>query len=98
MTKREYLLICLMEEAAEVAQAASKCIRFGDDGTWPGYDGSCIVRLARELIDFMVVSEMASSTIAPLDLPDPELMARVKAKHEKLEAMMQRARELGILD
>ena len=29
MTKQEYLMIVAMEECAEVAQALSKCIRFG---------------------------------------------------------------------
>jgi len=35
MNKTEYLLIHLMEEAAEVQQAASKCLRFGFDGYNP---------------------------------------------------------------
>ena len=33
MTRTEYLLICLMEEAAEVQQAASKALRFGLEDT-----------------------------------------------------------------
>ena len=31
MTNTEYLLTCLMEEAAEVQQIAAKCLRFGLD-------------------------------------------------------------------
>lgn len=42
-------LVILMEEAAEVAQAASKCIRFHEDKDWG--------RLEEELGDFLCVYE-----------------------------------------
>lgn len=35
MTKREYLYTILMEEAAEVSQAASKILRFGEQAYCP---------------------------------------------------------------
>lgn len=35
MTKREYLYTVLMEECAEVSQAASKVMRFGEQGYNP---------------------------------------------------------------
>ncbi|MGX7025029.1 hypothetical protein [Vagococcus hydrophili] len=35
MNEEEYLLVCLMEEASEIAQAAAKSIRFGLDDTHP---------------------------------------------------------------
>lgn len=35
MTKREYLYTVLMEEAAEVSQAASKILRFGEQAYCP---------------------------------------------------------------
>lgn len=35
MTKREYLYTVLMEEAAEVSQAASKIMRFGEQAYCP---------------------------------------------------------------
>lgn len=40
MNKQEYLLQCLAEEASEVVQAVSKCLRFGLNNEWPGYEGT----------------------------------------------------------
>lgn len=45
MDKIEEALVILMEEGAEVAQAASKCIRFNEDKDYR--------RLAEEIGDFM---------------------------------------------
>lgn len=35
MNQEEYLLVCLMEESSEIAQAAAKSLRFGLDDTHP---------------------------------------------------------------
>ena len=56
MTTIEHLLVCLMEECAEVTKDASKALRFGLDnkyqGTFPAE------RLAEELDDLIGVREM----------------------------------------
>lgn len=57
-TLRSYLIQCLAEEAVEIAHSASKCLRFGDDNQWPGYEGTALERLAGEINDFKAVLEM----------------------------------------
>lgn len=55
---RDELLVLLMEEAAEIIQAASKCLRFGYDTVWPGYGRNSAV-LANEVGDFWgVIDEL----------------------------------------
>jgi NTP pyrophosphatase (non-canonical NTP hydrolase) len=51
---REYLLTVLMEEAAEVIQAAAKCKRFGWARNEPGY-GINHEYLAKEVGDFIAI-------------------------------------------
>lgn len=53
-----HLLILLMEEGAEVTQAASKVLRFGPDGTFPGNQFTALDRLTTELGDLYTVVEM----------------------------------------
>lgn len=53
MNKTEYLLVCLMEEAAEIQQIASKCLRFGLDNWHPDHpETDNLTELQRELTDF----------------------------------------------
>ena len=40
MTKTEYMLSKIAEEASEVAQMASKCLRFGLEDKWPDEDSA----------------------------------------------------------
>ena len=51
---REELLVLLTEEAGEVIQAATKCIRFTWDEDWPGYGVNHEV-LAKEVGDLLGV-------------------------------------------
>lgn len=60
MTREQYLLALLAEECAEVAQRATKAIRFGleiPEGTQPGY-ASNKERLLEEFNDLLVIVEM----------------------------------------
>lgn len=54
---REVLLI-LQEECAEVAQAISKCFRFGPDQMKPGKDVTNINMLEEELGDLFAMVEL----------------------------------------
>jgi len=49
LSDREYLLICLAEEAAELAQAATKAIRFDHDNTKLNEEYADIVAIAEAL-------------------------------------------------
>ena len=60
MNKTEYLLTCLMEEAAEVQQIAAKCLRFGFNNHHPN-DGAYKTNaseLQRELKDLRATEFM----------------------------------------
>ena len=60
MNSKEHLLVCLMEEAAEVQKAASKMLRFGPCEYSP-VDPAMVTNreaLAREIYDFTEVVEL----------------------------------------
>lgn len=64
MTTDEYLLVTLIEECAEVQQAATKILRFGNDSSNPKLP-FCVDNLAHiknELHDLRVVLEMLDTS------------------------------------
>jgi NTP pyrophosphatase (non-canonical NTP hydrolase) len=74
MNRLNEALVILMEEASEVAQAASKCIRFSEDKDYE--------RLEEEIGDFMCLYEI----LVDMELIDPAKVAmRVPVKREKLK-------------
>lgn len=58
MSTQQYLLTCLAEECAEVAQRATKAIRFGMDEVQPGQQLTNFDRLQHELNDLMAVADL----------------------------------------
>lgn len=58
MTRREHLLCILMEECQEVAQRASKALRFGLEEIQPGQSLTNAERIVGELSDLVAVGEM----------------------------------------
>lgn len=97
MNKKEYLLQCLAEEAAEISQAVSKVLRFGPDNQWPGYEGTAIERLMHEIADFTAVIEMLAPLFADRGLKgDPTGL--IEAKKAKVLSMMEYSRQLGTLE
>lgn len=74
MDRLNEALVILMEEASEVAQAASKCIRFNENKDYE--------RLEEEIGDFMCLYEW----LAERGIIDPAKVAmRVPVKKEKLK-------------
>lgn len=98
MTRMELLLVQLMEECAEVAQRASKALRFGLNEVEPNQKGPIPLtnenRLAYEIADLRVtVNKIADegglrTTIMP---------SQLVAKREKIEKYLNYSKELGIL-
>jgi len=97
MTKQEYLIQCLSEEASEVAQAASKCLRFGLDNEWPGYNGTALDRMLEEVYDFLAVFEMIEKEISGADVPYDRAIKMMCAKKNKVASMMEYSRARGVL-
>lgn len=89
MTEQEHLLTCLMEECAEVAQRASKAIRFGMEEVQLGQDLDNHRRLEHELGDLLGVVDLLRLT--------PSALSRGK-KAAKIKRWMNYARERGTLD
>lgn len=84
LTREQLLLICLAEECNEVAQRASKALRFGLHEVQPGqpYDNS--QRLTDELIDLLGVMELLEQEkmiVMPQNLET--LIAKKGEKFEK---------------
>ncbi len=88
MNRLEHLLVILAEECSEVAQRASKAIRFGIDEVQPGQDETNARRLERELGDLMAVAEMLGLPVRESD----KLAKRIKVKE-----YMDYARKMGTL-
>jgi len=88
MTETEHILTILAEECAEVAQRASKAIRFGLHEIQPGQSDDNLRRLEREFSELYEVASMLRLKIREED--------RI-AKREKLKMYMDYAREIGTL-
>lgn len=92
MTKEQYLLFQLAEEAAEVAQRASKAARFGMQEKQPGQEMNNETRLVYEMNDLLAVMDSVLGHQAWMD----EI-----AQHDKrlkIEKYMAYSRELGIVE
>ena len=63
MTRTEYLLVCLAEEGAELAQAATKALRFGLSNGRPGGATTNAQDLAREIVDVITLAEMLANEV-----------------------------------
>lgn len=89
MKRQEHLLVILAEECAEVAQRASKALRFGMDEIEPGQKLTNRERLCGEISDLWAAASMLGLE------GDRE---RVIAKKQKVEEFLGYSRVLGTLD
>ena len=89
LNKTEHLLTILGEECAEVAQRASKAVRFGLKDIDPERKESATRLLEKELADLMAVANMLGLHIRPEDM---------QAKVEKVEKYMGYSRQVGALE
>lgn len=98
MNKNEYILACLIEEAAEVQQAATKFLRFGEGDRYPASDSPTNRdKLAGELADLLGVLELARDAGLVPDIPITHRDA-IQAKKEKFFRFMGYSKRCGILD
>lgn len=89
MQRHEHLLSTLAEECCEVAQRATKSLRFGLTEVQPGQDLDNATRIMHEMADLFAVYEMAG--LPPIDR---EL---VEAKREKVEKYLRYSESMGTL-
>jgi hypothetical protein len=97
MNSDQYLLICLIEECSEIsqecmeiAQRATKVLRFGIDETQPGKYLTNRERLLAEIANLM-------GTLEAIGLTEEIDRGAVEAKKEKIRKYMKYSEELGIL-
>lgn len=96
MTRQDMLLVQLMEEAAEVVQGVSKCLRFGTAHEWPAHERSAEYRLSQELIDMLALIEMCQAEGILSPWPQ-DVRSHIAAKKEKVEKYLLLSAELGKL-
>lgn len=98
MNERDYLLVCLMEECAEISEQvsrisvrASKMLRFSADEVEPGQLLMNCQRLAAELADIIGVIEVLREA-GIIDL------SQIDRKREKIAKFMQHSALCGVLE
>lgn len=97
MTRNEALLLQVAEEAAEVSQGASKCIRFGIHHTWHTQKGESRERLYQEFLELRALMEMCQAA-GLIQASDPVAdRAAIEAKKERVEHFLTVSRELGTI-
>lgn len=84
--RQREILICMMEEAAEVQQRAAKALRFGLDEVQPGQPLTNAERLAQEVGDMgtLVAVACEEGVICDADVFQAQI-----AKRAKLQVYMQ---------
>lgn len=100
MTKKEYLLNKIMEEAAEVIVIAAKYKAFGPESFSPFDETKTTnkTNLGKELVDLMAVIQMAGQEGLMHDLSPKDWERQTSEKIEKVEKYMECSRECGILE
>ncbi len=100
MTRTEHLLTMLAEECAEVAQRASKAVRFGPNEIQPGQGGTNAVCIHLEFADLLAVYEMLHEDaviFARGFTPDGHMRELMGAKKAKVEKYLAYSAECGTL-
>lgn len=95
LNKPTYLLVCLIEECAEIIQRACKAIRFGMDEVQPGQNLNNLDRISGEVDDFLGVAKM-------LEVEDCMVLhsdrIAIEKKVAKVNQFMGLSRDRGLLE
>lgn len=94
MNHVEYLLTCLAEESVEVAQRATKAMRFGCSEIQPGQGLTNAQRIGQELHDLFAIVELLGEAGVLEWNYDTHAIERKKAK---VVVFMDYSRECGAL-
>ena len=92
MTKQEYLIACLAEEAGEIVQACGKALRFGVNDGYPGTSRTNAKDIALEVAHLNAVAAM-------LDFETDEIEdVVIDQKITKVKEFMKYAQRVGTLE
>jgi NTP pyrophosphatase (non-canonical NTP hydrolase) len=92
---KEHLLTCLIEEAAEIQQAATKALRFGLQDGYPGSNTTNAQDIAREINDLIAVIDLCREN-GIISQP-AESKHMYEAKRERVKKYMDVAKRNGAL-
>jgi hypothetical protein len=94
MDKRQYLLVCLLEELAEMQQEVCKCLRFTCDDQHPARPGTNLEQLIREFSDMEAILQMLGGQ----GINIYHNHHRIVEKKTALAKWMKRSEDLGALN
>lgn len=77
---QDYLIMCLAEECAEVAQRCMKAMRFGRDQIQTGHTETNAKRIEGELTDLIAVVDMLIASQVIDEPADPDKLEAKKSK------------------
>jgi len=98
LTKQQYLLTCLAEECAEVAQMCSKSMRFGLDETKQGLNETNAERLFVEFVDLCTVMGLIIDGYCDkLDTSEKRMVELQEKKLEKIKKYLDYSQKIGIV-
>lgn len=97
MTRTEHLLVILMEECSEVAQRASKALRFGLHEVEPGQRLTNAERINLEYMDLVTVMEMLVTDKAIAYIFSDQRAKLISDKFTKIEKFLAYSKECGTL-
>jgi hypothetical protein len=93
MNRQQYLLVCFMEELAEIQQQVSKCLRFTTEHDYKGDGHSNLDELALEWTDLCAIITL----LKEVGVDWSHCPTRLAEKIERTERLMQVSRERGVL-
>ena len=94
MNSKEHLLTCIIEEAAEIQQAATKALRFGLEDGYPGTDRTNADDLCKEINDLVAVVELAEESGI---ITKKHTLIDIEQKKARVKEWMEYAIETGAL-
>ena len=98
MTREQYLYLKLMEEAAEVAQRASKTIQFGSEDVELGHIDTNTSRLMYEIYDLLSIIEIMGNMGLIPHINYDTLHNHMIMKEKKLEKYYTYSQKLGYVN
>jgi NTP pyrophosphatase (non-canonical NTP hydrolase) len=91
---KAYLLVLLMEEAAEVIHAASKAIRFGLEHDEPGYgNGTNKDQIELELGEVLAIGDLLNLDGASISKARFEKIERLREIEKRFATQMEKANQ-----
>lgn len=95
MNRKEYLIVCLIEELGEVQQALSKVLRFTENDKFKGKEYSNLEQVCIEWTDVMAVKDLLEDEGFVIIA---NWFERYQAKKTRLLEFMEHSRDLGVLE